>query len=860
MIQIANGRAVAILDDIGAGLQVVSLTVDGQAIRFAREPLFQLALGVLLPTAPGLEIPLPYGTSILIDTADLEVLPENVASTAAGVEITWPVRTHFGLIMPTPSIMTVKALIRLDDDELVFQVKVDARLTGLPFCLSQVTFPRLRFEPIGDATTDVLTFPWQQGGLLRNPAQTLGIPRRIGDTPHPSTAVAMQWFAYYSPGGPMAYLRTTDSEGQRKGMEWIAGGTNTLFALTNYPINSGRVGGDPDSPWSFDMLYELRLTVMLGTWYDAARRYRAWALTQPWAQRGPIATSSEFSSIVRNADITVVRGRTFDQANEDFEPFIEDMLRIKAFFGTSKIASVWANWNYERFATRFPDYTIKPTFAPAVKRLAAEGVTVTPYTWRSLWSIHSEAYRSLDGRNRAAQDAFGRPVLDVNPYEDETTVTINPTRESSRELAIYHWRRLVEATGVRALYTDHWSGIPPAIDGNPSLPRTGGADWQRSKRQLGLMFKHHFKKWNGNAYEDPDFLFASEFVDESVIDMIEIASNYQLKGELYDSFVPAPLYAVVYHDYGMVAERLMDRNLLPFTPDPWELATHYHGGRLFAPINPIDDAYLLARPFEATPKFVSWEFMRTLVQANPVTRRYQLLGEKLRPLPGLLEDQIETSGWDGDVMSQGSVWSSGDNIGILLTNTADAVRVVQVRMRGGAYPIPVVGTLFENREGERIYLQEIDSTREVFLDVEMSPRSLRVFEVLPIALPPRRPIEITVSTGPHGEPGEIQFEATRVLKPGTGASIQAVIKRLDAGAQLDVLLDGSDNEVKWDILAYDKATNPTTLHVGVTSVPTAWVRGRAVISVAGAAVVMAQVQLRLNEPPRQSGDVQFVPM
>ncbi len=851
MIRLAQNGTEVILDDLGAGLQIVSLTSDGMAIRFDVEPMVQVVISPLVSTIPGTSIPVPFGTTIALDSADLETLPETVVQSGTAVEITWGIRTPFAisiLPLPTPSIILVRVKIWIEDDEVVFRSKVDARMTGYPYSLLQVTFPRLRFAPIGDVTTDVLTMPWQQGGLIRNPAQTLGKPPRGHNFPHPSTAVAMQWFAYYSPGGTMAYLRTTDSLGQRKEMEWYAGKTNTLFALTNYPINNGRAGGDPESGWSFEMPYDFRISLMRGSWYDAAKRYRTWALNQPWGKRGPIATAPDFSSLIRDADFTTLRGRTFDEMNESFEPFVEDLLRVKEFLGVAKIASVWGAWNYESFATSFPDYTMKPTFPAAVQRLADEGITVTPYTWRSLWSTASKAYRTFDGANRAAQDAFGHPVLDINPFNGEVIVTIDPTRASSRELAITTWRRLVDESGVRALYTDHWIGLPPQIDGNPELPRTGGPDWQQSKRLLGEMFKAEFKRWNGVRFEDPDFAFASEFVDESVIDLIEIASGFQAKGEVYDSFVPAPLYSTVYHDYGMVAERLMNKEMIPFTPEPWEIATHYHGGRLLAPINPIDDAYLLSRPFESTPHFESWDFIRTLVRSNPVTRRFQLLGEKLRPLPGMLEDALERTGWDGDLMVQGSVWQSGADVGVLLTNAAAEPRVAAVRMLPGRYPMPELGVLVENEGGRRVHVHDVTNTGAIRLDVELPARSLRVFEILPGRPAAVVPGYVMLQLVGHAVRDDLVLHVTEVARAPAAVSVMADVVRLDGTPLLYVSIDGSDDRVTWQTLAVERTDVARTVSIYATSIPTAWVRASLTLVGGAPDAALVRCSLRLSVP------------
>src|SRR5207244_1800601 len=132
---------------------------------------------------------------------------------------------------------------------------------------------------------------------------------------------------------------------------------------------------------------------------------RAWALQQPWCSRGPSVTSGSFSSRLRAARFVLLRGFPRElQDRVDFDVYVTEVRRLKAFLGTGAIEVLVFNWHTNLFAGSWPNYGIRSGFRAAVDELQALGAGVVPYTLIEFWDIASDAFQQFDGPSRAAKD------------------------------------------------------------------------------------------------------------------------------------------------------------------------------------------------------------------------------------------------------------------------------------------------------------------------------------------------------------------------------------------------------------------------------------------------------------------------
>ncbi len=139
---------------------------------------------------------------------------------------------------------------------------------------------------------DELVHPYATGFLVRNPldhlppitSETAGQqPVVLGLYPEGFSGSTMQFMAYSAAGRGGFYVASEDGAGREKWLNFYRHSDGDLrLAVWHGPIDyAARRDVLPDYPIVLAALDG-------GTWYDAAERYKAWALTQPWAAQGPL--------------------------------------------------------------------------------------------------------------------------------------------------------------------------------------------------------------------------------------------------------------------------------------------------------------------------------------------------------------------------------------------------------------------------------------------------------------------------------------------------------------------------------------------------------------------------------------------
>ena len=163
--------------------------------------------------------------------------------------------------------------------------------------IDKIEYPILTgLGALSDTADSYLAHPQGTGFLFRNPIDLFETEplRRQGlrYSPYPEgfNGSTMQFMAYYAENLGGFYFVTPDPAGNMKWLNFYkseAGFLESTFVHQNPDIQPGG---------SFTVPYPILAgTLDEGTWYEAAERYKAWAVTQPWTAQGTLAERQDLA-------------------------------------------------------------------------------------------------------------------------------------------------------------------------------------------------------------------------------------------------------------------------------------------------------------------------------------------------------------------------------------------------------------------------------------------------------------------------------------------------------------------------------------------------------------------------------------
>lgn len=583
-----------------------------------------------------------------------------------------------------------------------------------------IHFPEFHFLPQGSSgADDYLITGWQGGQRIENPYVNITTPSSTS-SPGPNP---IGMFALYD-------------ESTRTGLYW------SLQDGTGYTKSIRVAGGITDLEWeathlvpiptssTYETPYPLLLTAFSGNWFDAAQKYRSWALTQPMVSRGNWSSSPLVSSQAKNARALLLLSSP--QSNSDYSSYHAEIDSAVGLLGTDHLLVHWYSWHAHPFDNDWPDHAEKPTFAPAVSQAHAAhpNLGIIPYYFPGSWDVDlgssanisfptppnstSYPYTPAVAAMACAQEN-GLPILHGPGSLGWTHTPLDPSFSQARALESQVALDLIANNAVDGLYLDAYSGSSPGICfNNPSVsghPKNGGAYWTQNKRLLIQELRDTARGQVG------DFVITSENIDEHLIPVLDIMSMYPLYfvNNGVPGFLPVPLFSAIYHDY-MPLMTIEGLDPTSATPDPFGQlaqrvinANYYHAGLM-----PVFSNWQLPNLFlfdsSASNYNVNLDpqkaFMKELIDSYAFTRPYVRYGQMLRPVSGTLNDTLLVTPTAFSEPSV-SVWRASDGkVGVILinadltTSSLDASMVlsdygftsgqgVPVTIRTTSNPVPV---------------------------------------------------------------------------------------------------------------------------------------------------------------------------
>ncbi len=642
--------------------------------------------------------------------------------------------------------LTVTATVTLTPDApyALWTIAVDNRHPDR--AVYYVDFPRLRVRPVGAPDTNRAVVPYLGGRLITDPLNSVALKTLLLPLPYfflyPHMYTPLQLFTYYDTAGDhVLYLAAHDGAGYTKAFDFRADGQRLYFGVRQYPESNTTPGNDYSAP------YPVAIGALPGDWYDAAKQYRAWALEQPWGQRGPIALSDDFSTKLKGSDIMGVWA-PFPGATKPFEAAAQDMARWRDFLEIEHVSGLWYGWHGNEFDTGWPEYEpVEPSFA--------DGMTLTHrldnYAWPYInpmgWDIATASYTTTHAADYALKDEWGN-VQVVTSTKGAVFALMDPATPFWQEY-VRDWVLTLQGDyDVDGIYLDVWSGSGYGFDYDPSHghPTGGGNYIAQGMRAQGRMIRE------ATRASDPGFIMMSEHPGELFIDLLEI-ENVEYVGPLNPAqWWVVPLFNAVYHDYIAMSTFVNTSAKVPDSPEneaalSWMWAVRYTQGNLLA-VNG-DGAAVLRDPVETTPNFGAYRFLRTLVQSYTYAAPYLRYGERLRDLPVEVPTRLPPSpnGVPFQIapyaleqpMVLSSVWRSvtDDSIGLVFTNWVTTTQTITYTFDPARYGLPDVplGLYRLDASGGRL----VTSFQGSLTRAETLPgRSLLVLMIAPRADRPTR--------------------------------------------------------------------------------------------------------------------------
>lgn len=605
----------------------------------------------------------------------------DVTNSKLAIRLTWEKLRAKGI----SGMLDVEAVGTLPADDSVVRWRINVTNHLQRAGLWRVFFPVIG-NPGYAGESDVCS------GTLRNPHQGLGDLMRRCDGPlshtymgklverkYPGTGVQLMSISC----GPATaiYIACCDGDGYSKG--W-GGSLNDKFEIFAYPEGTAQPG------INYSQSYDILLGPMRGDWFDAAKRYRKWALKQKWCKAGPIAARN-IPEKFKQIDFVIRTSLWGDPGPEKWNKdkgvweLTEDGKKWKNACGTikSKYPAMMGHspveqtekqrelyltdnsylavhtymWHQNFFDDMYPD------FLPAIKgfrKLVADWqskkMIVMPYIngWlldkRVPWFEQAKPYLArkidggtYDGKMRNNTSPVTTPCVYTKFWRDK----------------IAHLAKVIcSDIGCDGLYIDQTAGMPPVLcfDKHHGHPIGGGKWFGESQRKL---FKEARK-----AAGKPIWL-SSEWFCEYYIDVVDdfllIWSTHGLDN--------APLLPVIYGGYtgyhGSRIESQDDRDTIKLV-----FGRTLLWGSKFGHIICLNDVLKGVAPY-----------IQNLVQLRSRIRKFVQFGEMLRP-PKILSivPRQTLNKWEGAYgmhkviapVLERSLWRAPDgSLGLIVANYSD---------------------------------------------------------------------------------------------------------------------------------------------------------------------------------------------
>lgn len=203
---------------------------------------------------------------------------ERAASGQNQVRLCW--HTQEGMVV------TSSVTLMAEENGIEFKCGVDNHSEDRVLSLEYPVVPNMA-TITEDGEEDYIAHPFATGFEVNDPMkvfETNGIGFRFMPYPESFSGATMQFFTYYGKGRGGLYFAVLDGEGHPKWLNFYKNGNGMLEASVIHGCSDMGPGK------GIRPHYPVQVSLLSGSgWYEAADRYKSWAVRQKWCSRGKLS-------------------------------------------------------------------------------------------------------------------------------------------------------------------------------------------------------------------------------------------------------------------------------------------------------------------------------------------------------------------------------------------------------------------------------------------------------------------------------------------------------------------------------------------------------------------------------------------
>jgi hypothetical protein len=228
-------------------------------------------------------------------------------------------------------------------------------------------------------------------------------------------------------------------------------------------------------------LYPVVIRPYRGGWREGAKIYRAWALKQPWAAKGPLSGRQDVPAALKEIGLWFLCAYPGPEKSEEWT---SEILQAAGYYGVPVGVHIY-QWHEIAFDNHYPEYfPAKRGVVEAVRRLTAAGILAMPYINARLWDRRTDSFKQA--QSACTKDPLGVPPLELYGAHCGQLIPMCPWTKFWQDKVLELCRKLAEEMGVNAIYLDQVSAAAPVpcFDRSHGHPVGGGDYWHQGYRQM----------------------------------------------------------------------------------------------------------------------------------------------------------------------------------------------------------------------------------------------------------------------------------------------------------------------------------------------------------------------------------------